>query len=541
MKNKAIELFCRGRYKEALEIFKCQINEGVEDADVFCHYAILLEREGDFGEAIIFYRKALELNPGLVPALANLGNQLKNSGYLSTSALKLQEACNLEPKNSLILSNYANVLTCMGRHKESFEYYKKSLDIMPGNFNALSNWLLSLNYTETFTSDEIFKFHQLYSVAMGEIHQVLPGYSHSKLRIGYVSGDFKRHSVAYFIEGILHFHDRSKFEIYCYSDVVKPDVITQKIKDMDLTYRNIKSLSDEETHKLILADEIDVLIDLGAHTGKRLKVFGYRSAPIQISYLGYCNTTGLKNIDLRIVDSITDNTDSPATEKLIRLNRPFLAFCPPEDSKGLLDSPCLKNGYITFGSFNNLPKLTDEVFRLWIRILKQTPNSRLLLKTRAFIDDGIKESILKRFTSRGVAPDRIILKGYQSTLDDHLVNYHKIDIALDPFPYNGTTTTCEALHMGVPVICLEGKKHVSRVSASILEFSNLKFLLAKNKNEYVSKAVKLAEDFESLNSLHHKVRPLFHNSQVCNSKHLTDCLENLYLEYAKRPAEASLF
>ena len=376
---------------------------------------------------------------------------------------------------------------------------------------------------------------------MGEIHQQLPGYSHTKLRIGYVSGDFKRHSVAYFIEGILHFHDRSKFDVYCYSDVIKPDVITKKIQNMDLTYRNIKPLSDEEIHQLILDDEIDILIDLGAHTGKRLKVFGYRSAPVQISYLGYCNTTGLKNMDLRIVDSITDQTESPATEKLIRLERPFLAFCPPEDSNGLVDSPCLKNGYITFGSFNNLPKLTDEVFRLWIRILKQTPNSRLLLKTRAFIDEEIKTTILNRFNSRGVSEERITLLGYQSTLDNHLLNYHKIDIALDPVPYNGTTTTCEALHMGVPVICLEGKSHASRVSASILEYSGLKFLLAENKNEYVKKAVQLAENFESLNNLHHKVRPLFHNSQVCDSQHLTGCLEDIYLKYAKRPAEASLF
>ena len=539
-KENAIDLFCCGKKEEALKIFSLLVKEGAEDADIFCHLGIILEQKGHFGQAIENYNKALKINPNLVPALANLGNQLKSSGHLSKAAEKLKKAAELDPKNSLICSNYANVLVSMGEHKKAYKEYEKSLQLSNQNTNAHSNFLLSLNYTELHTADEIFKYHQGFSQAIGEIEEQLDPYDHKKIRVAYLSGDFKRHSVAYFIEGILHFHDRSQFDIYCYSDVIKADVITEKIKNMDLTFRDIKALSDKEVHNLILKDEIDILIDLGGHTGKRLHVFAHRAAPVQGTYLGYGNTSGLRNMDFRIVDIMTDPENSLASEELIKLQRSFLAFCPPEKSHKLENTPALKNACVTFGSFNNLPKLTDEVLRLWIRILRETKNSRLVLKTRAFVDDSIKNNLLNKFTSRGIDAERITLLGYQSTLDDHLLNYQKIDIALDPFPYNGTTTTCEALHMGVPVVCLIGKTHISRVTGSLLEHAGLGSLVAASKNEYVEKAVQLASDTEFLNKLHLKIRDLMHNSQICDSKGLTAELEKVYSLKVKRPAEASL-
>lgn len=539
-KEKAIDLFCSGRKEDAYKIFKSLADSNIEDADIFCHLAILEENKGNFAEAIDCYSKALKLKPDLVPALANLGNQLKNSGHLNAAADNLRKASELSAGNSLICSNYANVLVSMGEHKAAYKEYLKSLEMMSQNFNAFSNFLLSLHYTEEYSPEEIFRFHTEFSERLGEIEEKLPFYNHSKLKIGYVSGDFKRHSVAYFIEGILHFHNREKFEIFCYSDVVKPDLVTEKFKKMDLTFRNIKPLSDKEVHGQIKDDEIDILVDLGGHTGKRLQVFAMRSAAVQISYLGYGNTTGLKNMDYRIVDFITDDETSRASEKLIRLKRPFIAFCPPENSPEIINTPAIENGFITFGSFNNLPKLTDEVLRLWIRILKKVPQSRIILKTRGFIDEEIKKSMLRKFTSRGIEAERVILLGYESTLDDHLLNYRKIDIALDPFPYNGTTTSCEALHMSVPVICLLGSSHISRVSASILEQTGLGTLIAENKNEYVNKVVQLASDKDFLNSLHLQIRNMMQQSKLCDSKDLTERLEEFYVEAAKRPAEASL-
>jgi len=504
-KEKAIDLFCSGKKEEAFKIFRALADKNIEDADVFCHLGILYENKGDFPSAIKYYNKALELDSNLVPALANLGNQLKNSGHLSLATEKLQKAAELSPNNSLICSNLANVLVSMGKHKEAYQEYLNSLELMSQNITAHSNFLLSLNYTETYSPEEIYNFHSNYSESIGEIESSLPSYDHNKIRVAYVSGDFKRHSVAYFIEGILHYHDKDKFEIYCYSDVVKPDIITEKIQKMDLTFKNIKPLRDKEVHDLIKSDEIDILVDLGGHTGKRLQVFAQRSAPVQISYLGYGNTTGLKNMDYRIVDEDTDKVNSFASEELIRLKRPFIAFCPPEDSAEIIDTPAVKNKYVTFGSFNNLPKLTDEVLRLWMRILKKVPNSKLLLKTRAFVDENIKSTIIEKFNSRGIGSDRLTLLGYESTLGDHLLNYRKIDIALDPFPYNGTTTTCEALHMSVPVICLEGETHIARVSTSILNSVGLSSLVAVDKNDYVNKAVQLASDINFLNKLNFKI------------------------------------
>ena len=539
-KENAINLFCSGKKEQAYKVFKELLDRGIKDPDVFCHLGLIEESKGNFAEAVDFYKKALDLNPNLIPALANLGNQLKNIGHLTLAAEHLKKAVELSSENSLIVSNYANVLVCMGEHKLAYEEYLSSMQMMKQNLNAYSNFLLSLNYTEIYSPEEIYKFHTNFSDTIGEIPKELPAYNNKKVRIGYVSGDFKRHSVAYFIEGILHFHDREKFEIYCYSDVLKADAITDKIRNMDITFQDIKDLSDIQVRDLIQNDKIDILVDLGAHTGKRMQLYALKAAPIQISYLGYGNSSGLKNMDYRIVDKITDKEDSLATEQLIRLDRPFIAFCPPENSAEIENTPALKNGYVTFGSFNNLPKLTDEVFRLWIRILKKVPNSRLILKTRAFIDEKIKSKTLQKFSSRGIESERVLLLGYESTLDDHLLNYKKIDIALDPFPYNGTTTTCEALHMGVPVICLEGKTHIARVSASILNAVGLATLIAQDKNEYVNKAVQLANDINFLNSLHLKVRTLMHQSSLCDSKDLTKSLEAFYLEKVKRPAEASL-
>ena len=540
-KELAIELFCKGKKSEALDALKTLVERGVEDADVYCHLGLIHESRGNYGESVDNYTKALKLNPHLVPALANLGTQLKNSGHLSLAADKMQQAQKLDPGNSVICSNYANVLVNMAEHKKAYKEFIKSLSLMSQNSNAYSNFLLSLNYTEQYSPEEVFEFHKNYSEMIGEIPKGLKPYNHDKLRVGYLSGDFKRHSVAYFIEGILHYHDRDEFEIYCYSDVLKPDVITEKISSMDLEYKSIVNMSDTDVHRLIVEDEIDILVDLGAHTGKRLQVLALRSAPVQMTYLGYGNTTGLKNVDYRIVDSVTDPEDSLATERLIRLDRSFIAFCPPEDTPEIVDPPLIQNGYVTFGSFNNLPKLTDEILRLWIRILRETPKSRIILKTKAFIDENIKNKVMSKFTSRGIESERVLLLGYQSTLDDHLLNYRKIDIALDPFPYNGTTTTCEALHMGIPLICLKGNTHIARVSASLLEHCGLSSLVAANKNEYVNKAVELAGNTELLKELHQNIRPLMHQSQICNSRDLTMTLESVYRENAKRPAEASLF
>ena len=538
-KEFAIELFNRNKLDEALKVFEDLTETLSSDADVHCYLGLIKERLGNATDAVVHYNEALKHDPNLVPALANLGNHLKNCGLISSALDHFERAIRQNCRNSLIISNYANVAISAGEVKKAYELYEKALDLKADNLNALNNYLISTLYTNHFSAQQVYEMHCRYSEVYGEKEKQLALYDHDKIRIGYVSGDFKRHSVAYFIEGLLHFHNREKFEIFCYSDVLKEDEITQRLKSFHLVWRSIPNKTDDEVHKQILKDEIDILVDLGAHTGKRLGVFAKRSAPIQVNYLGYADTSGLKNMDLRIVDELTDEPDFPTSEKIVKLKRCFLAFCPPESRDDLEDTPYLKNGYLTIGSFNNLPKLTDEVLRLWMRILKSIPNSRLLLKTKSFNDEGLKSKFLEKFTKRGIDAERIELLGYELKLSNHLDLYKRIDIALDPFPYNGTTTTCEALFMGVPVVALKGtSKHAARVSCSLLETIGLRSLIADNKNEYAGMVKKLAENPQTLNELHHSIRPMMFNSPLCNSKDLTEQIEFVFEEEIEKARQS---
>jgi protein O-GlcNAc transferase len=535
-KQHAIALFHQGKKEEALKVFTELLKTHSHDADIHCHLGLIKEQLGDVPEAVKHYRDALDINPDLISALANLGNHLKNCGLTSAALEMYERAMGLNCQNSVMISNYANVAISAGKHSKSYELYLQAIALMPENFNARSNFLISTLYTNTYSPQQIFEFHKDYSNACHEKVIEISPYRHSRIRVGYVSGDFKRHSVAYFIEGILHYHDRDQFEVFCYSDVAREDDISTRIKSSDLTWRKIFGLNDELTRQQILEDEIDILVDLGGHTGKRQQMYAKRCAPLQATYLGYAETTGLKNMDIRIVDEVTDSFDFPASEKIIKLKRCFLAFCPPALDSTVTDSPCLTNDYLTIGSFNNLSKVTGEVTRLWIRILKEIKNSKILLKSKCFKDKVLRQEFLTQFTQRGIAADRVELLGYEDSLSSHLDLYKRLDIALDTFPYNGTTTSCEALHMGVPLITLEGKsRHAARVSGSILQAVGLPSLIAKNKNHYVELVKNLAQDTAALNKLRHSIRPLLHGSPLCNSQDLTQHIEAVFKEELRLP------
>ncbi|NQZ57517.1 MAG: tetratricopeptide repeat protein [Lentisphaeraceae bacterium] len=470
-KEQATLLLAEGNYQEAVEAFNALIVCDSEDAELHCFLGMACQNLQESSKANTHYLRALELNPNLTAALSNLALLRSKSG-LGMEAVKLfEKAHSLDPQNSLLAGNFADAFCDIAEHQKAAQYYRLALELDPTNLRAHSNFLLATNYSHTISSEECGHLSTAFSRNCGETKCSMPSYQHKKLRIANVSGDFKRHSVAYFIEGILHFHDRSKFDIYCYSDVRREDEITRRLRNFDLTWRPIFGLDDAQVKEQILNDEIDILIDLAAHTGMRMKLFSLRCAPQQITYLGYPNTSGLQNMDYRIVDTVSDlcTDDKRYSEKLLRLSRCFLAFCPPLDSPDVAPSPCLKNGYITFGSFNNLNKFNRDVIRLWSRTLKEVKNSRLLIKSKQFNDPLVVERVAGLFVKRGIARERVEFLSYANSLDDHLLLYNRVDIALDTIPYNGTTTSCEALHMGVPVITLEGVNHVGRVTTDILK------------------------------------------------------------------------
>lgn len=534
--EEAQKCFAAGDLMRAKVLFNQALDTGEQMAAANCQLGVIFISSGEFPSAIRHFEESLVIDPAYVPALANLGKIFQSAGCL-TEALNLYDrALKSDPERSELYANRANILVAMAKHDAAYADYEKALFFYPGNARARSDYLLSIHYVDIKSDAEIFAEHQKWSDFSHHPAEVLRPYKHKKIKIAYVSADFRRHSVAYFIEGILHFHDREAFEIFCYSDVAHEDEISSRIKSSDLSWKSIVGKSDDEVHEMVLEDEIDVLVDLGGHCGTRMSLFARRNAPLQVSYCGYPNTSGLTNMDLRLVDSTTDpgEKDEFFSEETVRLNRCFLAFCPPENSPEVSAAPCIRNSYVTFGSFNSLSKITPIVISTWSKILRRSPDSRLILKCKQFHDRFLKKDILALFEKHGVSGNRLDFLGYESQLQDHLELYSRIDLALDTFPYNGVTTTCEALHMGVPVLSCYGERHVERVGLSLLESCGLHSLCVKSAREYIKTATNFAKNPQVLVELRSKMRGIMHTSELCDSLGLTKQIEKVFRENIKK-------
>jgi predicted O-linked N-acetylglucosamine transferase (SPINDLY family) len=352
------------------------------------------------------------------------------------------------------------------------------------------------------------------------------------LRVGYVSPDLKQHAVGFFLEPILEHHDRNQFHIYCYSGVVTPDRVTQRMQAFGHTWRSIVGVRDEQVAEMIRADGIDILVDLSGHTsGTRLLIFARKPAPVQVAFLGYLNTTGMPTVDYRVTDAWADPpgmTDPFYSERIVRLPRCGWAFHPFEEAPDVADAPAAKNGYITFGSFNKLSKLSPPLIATWAELMKQVPTSRLLLKWSSLADASTRQRFHSLFAAHGISSDRIELAGATASMSDHLASYGRIDLALDTFPYNGATTTCDALWMGVPVVTLAGDTHAGRIGVSLLTAIGLPELIAPSPDQYVQIATDLANDPTRLSHLRQTMRPRVINSPLQDPLTLTRALEAAY-------------
>jgi predicted O-linked N-acetylglucosamine transferase (SPINDLY family) len=291
-------------------------------------------------------------------------------------------------------------------------------------------------------------------------------------------------------------------------------------------------MSDDRAAETIQRDKIDILTDLAGHTANnRILLFARKPAPVQVSWIGYPATTGLSAMDYKIVDSYTDPpgmTEQYYTEKLLRMPESFLCYLPDKDSPEVGPLPALSSGHITFGSFNNFAKVTPEAMDVWAKILQALPGSRLVLKAKSLSGKGIREHIADTFMQRGIAAERLHMLGWEPSVGDHLGTYNRIDISLDTFPYNGTTTTCEALWMGVPVITLAGNTHASRVGVSLLINAGVSELIAKTCDEYLAIAVALATDTRRLQSMRERLRNMMRQSPLTDAKRFVNALETHY-------------
>ena len=351
------------------------------------------------------------------------------------------------------------------------------------------------------------------------------------------SPDFCTHSVAFFIDPILAHHDRRHIEVTCYADVAVPDTTTTRLRTLADSWRNTCRLTDAQVAEMVRADGIDILVDLAGHTAdNRLLVFARKPAPVQVTYLGYPNTTGLQTVDYRLTDAWADAEELPNgyTEELVRLPHGFLRYAPPKEAPPVGRLPARETDYVTFGSFNNLPKVNPGVVARWSEILLAVPNSRLLLKTKSFNDEATQERYFGLFAQNGVGREHLDFIGHTPSSREHLALYNQVDIGLDPFPYNGTTTTCEALWMGVPVITLAGEVHAGRVGVSLLSSVGLTELIADTADQYISLAVELAGNVNRLSSLRANLRGRVAASPLCDGQTFTHALEAAYRSMWRR-------
>jgi len=495
----------------------------------------------DYEPAIHCYQSALKYKADYAEAFNNLGRLLKETGHFEKAISTFQQALELQPNNDTFLFNCALLYHEMGQSQLAIEYYQKIVNLG----SALNSHLLAMNCFSVFSQEELFKLHCEWGQ---ETIKNLPINrpktrklnlkKEQRLRIGYVSADFRMHSVSYFFEPLIAHHDKAKVEVYCYANNKEEDHVTEAIKGYADHWRSITTLSDLDVVNLIHKDKIDILIDLAGHTGgHRLEVFAYKPAPLQITWLGYPNTTGLSTIDYRLTDEQADPEAEDKqlhSEKLIRLPHGFLCFNGDQELDYQPEAPIAKHKYITFGSFNNFIKVTQEVLETWSEILAEIPDSKLVIKSQQLTNKSTQKNILDIFIKQGIDTDRITLLGKVANYNEHLAMYSQIDIALDPFPYNGTTTTFEALWMGVPTLTIRGDHHISRVGASILQRIGLDDFIAHDKQDYIAKAKAYSEDAPYLNQLRKGLRDRAINSDLCNAQQFTDDFESCLLDLAQQ-------
>ncbi|MFZ5908183.1 MAG: tetratricopeptide repeat protein [Nitrospirota bacterium] len=522
---------------QAIDEYQKALHGKPDFAEALNNIGLVFYKKTQFQDAEAFYQKALQVNPSLFEAYNNLGNLFKETGHTTEAATYYYKALELNPEYAGIYNNTGTVLKDQGKIQEADHAYRQAIQLAPEP-SYYSNLLLLMNYSTLYDRDTVFREHKKFAELFAEplASAVLPHTNDRspfrRLRIGYASPDFRRHSVNYFLEPVLTAHNHEQFEIFCYSDVSVPDACTRRLKASADQWREITGVPNEKVAEQIRNDGIDILIDLAGHTGyNRLLLFARKPAPVQVSWLGYPNTTGLPTIDYRIVDRHTDppgTAEQYYTERLFRMPETFLCYEPDRETPDIAVSPFLISGHVTFGSFNNFAKETPEVLALWAEILRQVADSRLILKARSFIDSRTRDEVLSAFAVHGIDPARIELLSLATSFSGHLGIYSRIDIGLDPFPYNGTTTTCEALWMGVPVITLAGNTHASRVGASILTNVGLSELIATSQDEYVGKAVYLAGDLEKLESLRRGLREMMKQSPLTDAGRLVKNLEDSY-------------
>lgn len=506
-------------------------------ADELISEGLRLRQQLGVSAAIPLFEQAARRDPKSHMPLLMLGNAATELADYDHAAEYYARARDAEPKNHVIRFNLGLSQLSRGYIDSAVAELAGACYLNPSYTRAQSAFLMALHYSDKVSPEEIVSAIREWGISFGAQYPEVKweNRAHSevdrKLRVGFVSGDFRTHSVAHFFEPIATARDRDAFEYFLYSNSSIKDAVSERLSASADAWRDVEALGDEELVELIRADRIDILVDLSGHTdSNRLAVFARRAAPVQVTYLGFPNSTGLPTMDFRITDANTDPpglADDWSTECLLRLPDSQWCFRPFGGPAQPGPLPARKAGLVTFGSFNSLTKVNDNLLGCWAQILRKLPSSRLRL-TRAQSPKRVAE-ITGLLCQSGVAAERIESTRFHSEVP-HGLQFSGVDIALDPFPYNGVTTTCELLYFGVPVISLRGRNCVSRSGLTILSTLKLSELVASTPEQYVDIAVKLANDLDRLEQLRAGLRDRFERSPLRDEKTFAKYFEKLLRE-----------
>ena len=529
-----VALQALGQFEAAVQSFEQAVALRPDLVDSqFCLGSCLLAL-GRADEALQSLRCVLELKPDHAPAHANLGNALKVLGRLDEALPAYHRAIELQPDLPLNHANLAAAYRELGQMQQALDGYQRALDLEPGRLSASSDRLFIRNYltrdTQLTRKADAQRFGSLATAQarpFTQWHSRRHSHSGERLRVGFVSADLREHPVGYFAEGVMAALSKTyadQIELFVYANSEIEDALTARLQTHCRRWTSIARLDDEAAAAVIHGDAVDILMDLSGHTaGNRLPLFAWKPAPLQISWLGYCATTGLEAIDHFLADPwiAPPEADAEFTEKVWRLPETFLCFTPPKIDIAVGPLPALVRGHMTFGCFNKLNKLNDEVIASWARVLQAVPDSKLFLKSGPLSMESSRQHLSRRFAGHGIARERLILEG-ASPREDCLRAYERVDIALDPFPYPGGTTSVEGLWMGVPVLTLSGSCALARQGESLLQNVGLPDWIATDADDYVERSARHAGDVDALAVLRKGLRQQLLVSPLCDSGRFAD-------------------
>jgi predicted O-linked N-acetylglucosamine transferase (SPINDLY family) len=544
-------LLDQGKSEPALASFRRALELQPEATGLYMNVGLALHALQRFDEAISSYRRCLSGQNGDAQVYCNLAAAQKDAQLLDDAIASYRSAMAKDPAMVVPHHHIGNILVEQGLLYEGIASFQQLLTAFPHAHATLSSVIFTMLYSDRNERSRIAEAARLFTErfevplrAQADAHANVRD-PQRRLKVGYVSGDFRDHSVAFFIEPIFEHHDRSQVEVFAYYTLVRKDATTARLREAADHWRECIDLSDAAMAAQIRSDGIDILVDLSGHTdGNRLLVFARKPAPVQVSWIGSPVVSGLKSIEYFLTDAQASPLEAAqsagvglAEEGLVRLPEVFSVYRPPQ-APPVQPTPALASGQVTLGSFNKFAKMSDRSVALWSRLLGARPGFTLLLKDAAYSDAEVRERTFARFAAHGVAPGRLRLVGRLAEKTAHLAMYGDVDIALDTYPYCGVTTTCEALWMGVPVVSLVGDAFVSRMGATLLHAIGQPQWAVADEDAFVARVLELAADLGRLNDLRLGLRAQMDGSalrqEAVFTRHLEDTYRRLWHDWCAR-------